>query len=571
MCFFKKELYYSNYTLIFTSIAIFSLLITLWANNPILHHFGSPLLGEGSVIFCGLSILSLAIDNISNRNTIYWSVIFSGIVAGIFVFMHHPQHGLNINPNWLPYVFGAFLAPISLCIYAISTKIENHIQQRILLLLSCALLFLSHNKTAWASVFLSSCLWPLVKNRLSLQKYICLSIPFVSALSLFILGKWPVFSSLESRKLALQSYLLSWKDNPLSLITGNGWGSYFENLQKQITCLPVSFFKNHVWQPSWDGIDRLDFHCMHLGAETFFSIGITGLILYLALLATPFLKKYPQKNNLHLFIYTVLFGFLTSTWFTLVCVWPFLIFGFSVFNQHRNITTKMLPPILWSLLCAILCSHAAVTYWQTASLYPTNQKSLFYKFTYSKKIPTSDELKKPYNYRGMHLGHFILTILKKMKHPPSQSSIRELNFAFKIYDSSSSPLILDVALMHGISYFKGSFTEKQNLWDKIAQAIRKKAPKREDLLISYVQFLIENNQLSKAKDIINSVSPENPNNPFVLWMKGMYFIHNDNVEQGKNFMRQALHYNIDTWILIPKSLKNKIEGDTSPSIRKTYS
>lgn len=568
-CFFKKKFFYSNHTLIFHSLAVISAVATFWVKNPILHHFGSPLLGEGSVLFFGLSTLSLALDNTSKKTFIYWSAIIAGISAGLLVFLHHPQHGLNINPDWLPYVFGAFLAPISLSLYAISTTIKSPHQQKILIFLCCALLFLSHNKTAWTAFLLCLCIWPTIKQQRKIQKYLCLSIPFLTAISLFVLGNWPIFSTLESRKLALQSYILTWQDAPLSLFTGHGWGYYFENLQKQITNLPVAFFENHSWQPSWDGIDRLDFHSMHLGAEALFSLGIAGFLLYLLLLITPFFEKLPTKNNMHIFIYYILFGCLTSTWFTLLCVWPFLILGFSILNRHRFTIIKKYIPVLWLWLCAFISGDAAITYWQTAILYPANEKSLFYNFTYSKKLPPLGDLKSCYNYKGMHLGHFTLAILKKMNHTASsKASLQELYSVFKIYDEESSPLILDIALMHGMQYIEEDNADKQILWDNISHAIEKKAPKRSDLLVTYVQTLIEKGQSEKAQTFIKAMFNRNPKDPFAMWLEGIYCIHNSDIKQGRDLMRQALYQHIEKWIYIPKSLKTKIHGKTHSSIQK---
>lgn len=563
----KRKLYCSAHTLIFFGFGLFSLFSTLWANNSIVHHLGSPLLGEGSVLFCGLSLLSFAIDNSSEKSIIYWSAVFAGIVAGILVFLHHPQHGLKVNPDWLPYVFGAFLAPIALGIYAVSTHLKSKTQQKILLLLSCLLLLLSHNKTAWAALALSLCVWPIIKHRQRLQKYLCASIPFGTIIAIYVLGakhiveKWPVFSSLESRKLALQSYVLTWNDNPLKLLSGNGWGYYFENLQKQITRLPVAFFQDNSWKPSWDGIDRLDFHCMHFGAETLFSIGIIGLILYITLLVTPLSEPTTRKSRIHIFIFVILFGCLTSTWFTLVCVWPFLIVGFSIFNRHRITITRAPLTILWLWISTIFCAYAAVTYWNTAILYPTNQKSLFFRFTHSKKLPTASDIKQPYNYRGFHLGHFTLSILKKMKQPPSQATMNELDLIFKNYDSKTSPLILDIALLHAMRHFQGSTIEREFLFDGIASAIQQKAPKRSDLLVQYISELIENNDFTKAKDLINAILSRNSQDLFGFWLEGIFLIHTGATKQGKILMERALQHNIETWICIPKNLKELLHQE----------
>lgn len=552
---FKKKLHCSKHTLIFTSFAFVSLIATFWANNSIMHHFGSPLLGEGSALFVGLSLLSLSIDNVPKKKFVLWSAVSAGVVAGILVFLHHPNHGLSINSDWLPYVFGAFLAPIALGVYAISTYAESKTEQKILLFLSCILIFLSHNKTAWVAILLSVCSWIVIKKKPRFQKCLCASIPFMSLLAIYFLGNWPIFSSLESRKLALQSYVLTWKENPLILLFGNGWGYYFENLQKQITSLPVAFFNNHSWQPSWDGIDRLDFHCMHFGAEALFSIGVIGVALYIALLIMPL----SEKSKVHTFIFVIIFGCLTSTWFTLICVWPFLVIGFSIFNQHKIIITRAPLPILWLCISTMLCAHAAITYWQTATLYPASQKSLFFRFTHSKNLPTPDDIKKSYNYKGLHLGHFTISVLKKIKVKPSRLATNELNLVFKVYDAKKSPLILDVAMLHGMRYFQGSSLEKENMWDDIAHAIQQKAPKRSDLLVAHVKELIENNHLTKAKNLINFMFSKNPEDPFASWLEGMYRIHEGDIEQGKFLMEQALQHNIEKWICIPKNFKEQLQ------------
>lgn len=558
----KRNLFCSKHTLIFAGFAIFSLVGTLWAKNPILHHLGVPLLGEGTILFFGLHLLSFGLDNIFKKDLIHWSAIFAGIAAGLLVFLHHPKYGSNINPDWLPYVFGSFLAPIALGVYIISTLTTNKIKYGMLLFLSGFLLFLSHNKTAWVAVFAViyfSMIARKTKHEKCVQKYLSAGIPLVSVIAIYILGNWQQFSSLESRKFAIQSYVITWKDDPLSLLFGHGWGYYFENLQKTITSLPVAFFKNHSWNPSWDGIERLDFHCMHLGVESLFSTGLIGLVFYIMLILTPFDGQNSKKVTFNVLIFTVLFGSLTSTWFTLVCVWPFFILGFSILNQNRICITKTPLPILWLCISTVLCAHGAVTYWQTAVLYPANPRSLFYKFAHNKKLPTNEAVKSTYNYQGFHLGHFVLNTLKKVSRTPSNVIATELNMAFRVYDAKNSPLVLDVAMLHGMQFFQGSDKEKRNLRENVAHAILQKAPIRSDLLVPYVKELIETQQIYIAKNFINIMLARNANDPFALWLEGIYHIHERDVEHGKNLMIQALEQGIEKWVYIPKSLKNKIK------------
>jgi hypothetical protein len=178
----------------------------------------------------------------------------------------------------------------------------------------------------------------------------------------------------------------------------------------------------------------------------------------------------------------------------------------------------------------------------------------------SKKLPSEAAIKKTYNYQGFHLGHFTLNTLKKINRTPSRAITAELNLVFKVYDPKTSPLVLDVAMLHGMQYFQGPDSKKQNMWENVARAVLQKAPKRSDLLISYIKELIENHQLDKAKSFIDIMLVKNVNNPCALWLQGIYHIHERDVEHGKNLMIQALDQGIEKWVYIPKSLKNKLKG-----------
>ncbi len=560
LCIVKKRLLFSTHTVCFCAIALISFCATAWAKNKILHHFGVPLLGEGTALFCGLSLLSLAYDNIVINNAIRLSAIGAGLVAGLLVALHHPTHGFNINPDWLPYVFGAFLAPIALGIYIASESFKNNTVKSTLILFSILLLYLSYNKTAWVAVILSFVLWAItyyLKNHNKFIKITCLSIPLLSLVSTYYLASFSIFGTLESRKLAVQSYFSAWKDAPQSLLYGHGWGHYFENLQKQITQLPVKFFEGQTWQPSWDGIERLDFHCMHFGIEVLFSIGVIGLLIYLALILVPLSNLKEQTFNKLLFV--VLLAALTSTWFTLVCVWPFLIFGFAALNRPIFVIKR--PYLLGIIITmgSLCCGQAALTYWNTAILYPTNQNSWLKRFTYSTNYPDEKKIKTRYNYNGLHLGHFLLSLTKKTNYLSFQTLEHEFLRLFKVYDAKSSPLVLDVAMLHALQYFADNKQPLFDLWEQAAQAILRKAPKRTDLVVPFVKELIEQQQLVKAKQFIDLIHQQNPDDPFGIWLEGIYYIQQKDMEKGKKLMQIALNQGIEKWIFIPQKLQHQLK------------
>ena len=233
--------------------------------------------------------------------------------------------------------------------------------------------------------------------------------------------------------------------------------------------------------------------------------------------------------------------------------------GLSTLNQDKICVTKTPLLILWLCISTVLCVHGAVTYWQTAVLYPANPKSLFYRFAHNKKLPTDEAVKSTYNYQGFHLGHFVLNTLKKVNRTPSNAIATELNMAFRVYDAKNSPLVLDVAMLHGMQFFQGSDNKKRNLRENIAHAILQKAPRRSDLLVPYIKELIENQQADTAKDFIKTMLARNAKDPFALWLKGIEHIHEKDTAYGKSLMIQALDQGIEKWIYIPRQLKDQIK------------
>mgnify|MGYP000163774175 CR=1 FL=1 len=555
--FSRRQLHFSDQTACFFMITILSAIATIWAKNKVLHHFGVPLLGEGTVLFYGLLLLSLAYDNIQINNFLRFSVIIAGCVAGLLVVLNHPEHGFSINPDWLPYVFGAFLAPIALGVYNAGKDYENKFIKTLIICLSIALLWVSHNKTAWVAVILCIFLWGLIhtiKSRDTVIRLTCISLPILSVVAIYVLGSYPGFGTLESRKLAIQTYIEAWKDNPLSLMYGHGWGYYFENLQKQITQLPVKFFDGELWNPSWDGIERLDFHCMHLGVEVLFSIGFLGLILYVALILSPL--NYMKEQPFNKLLFVVIFVSLTSTWFTLVCVWPFLVFCMASLNRPKLALNRSYFLVIAILLGSVCCGHASFTYWNTAMLYQTSKKSWLQKSTFTQ--PTPQQTVTEYNYYGFHMGHFLLTLTKKVSYLPYDVLNTEFIKLFEMYDPKSSPLALDVAMLHALQYYADKQNPQFYLWEQAAMAVLQKAPKRTDLVVPFVKGLIESNQLDKAQQFITMIKQNNADDPFGIWLEGIYHIQQKEIASGRQLMQFALNKGIDKWIFIPDKLYGQL-------------
>lgn len=557
-----SNFFVSSLSQLFISIAIFSLVVTLWAENKILHHIGVPMLGEGTVFFTGLSILSLVHDNIDLRSYKFfrYSAIFAATIALLLVILNHPQNGFGSNTEWLPYVFSAFLAPIAIGIFSFYYASKG-VEHKFLILLCMLLVIFSFNKTLWAFLPVILGVWYVLKNHSKFYRAtFCMLVPIGVIAANVIL---PIFiralSTLESRRLTLMVYIKTWIDDPLSLLYGHGWGSYFNHLTKNLTQIPVNFFENGNWQPSWDGIDRIDFHGMHQGAESMFSLGILGLFLYILLIIYPILKA--RQNHIYAFFFSCCYAALSSTWFTLICVWPFLILGFSEFAIKKIITDrKKRLTIIWIIICLALSAHAALTVFNTAALYPTNKSSIFYKFTCTECMPSKQELKQLYNYKGFHLSQYLLGLLQRQNLLEDRVIDAETYNIIEIYNVKTSPLNLDIAMLHLLKYQTKCSLENQELYSQIIRAIIAKAPKRSDLLESYVNYLLECRKFEEAERLINKVLEYAPDDAFGVWYKGVYLVELKQADLGLKLMKQALELKADNFLKIPEEIIQKVKA-----------
>ncbi len=557
-----KQFFISSLSQLFILTSLFSLAVTVWSENKILHHIGVPMLGEGTVFFTGISMLSLVYDNIDlkNYNFFRYSAIFAATVALVLMIVNHPQNGFGINSDWVPYVFGAFLAPIAIGMFSFYFSSEG-VENKFLILIVGLLVIFSFNKTLWAFLPFILGVWYLLKNYSKIYRVIfSVLVPIGVIAANLILPKFiSALSTLESRRLTLMVYVKTWVDDPLSLLYGHGWGSYFNHLTKNLTQIPINFFQNGTWQPSWDGIDRIDFHAMHQGAESMFSLGILGLIFYLLLIIHPITAA--RKNHIYAFFFSCCYAALSSTWFTLICVWPFLMLGFSEFTTKKIIINrKKYFTIIWVFICSVLSAHAAITVFKTAILYPTGKQSIFYKFTCTDHLPSKKELRQTYNYNGLHLSHYLLGLLKKQYLLDHKVLEDETYNIIAVYNPQTSPLNLDIAMLHLLKYQTRCSLENQELYSEIIKAIIAKSPKRPDLLESYVNYLLECKKFEEAECLINKVLKYAPDDAFGVWYKGVYLVELKQADLGLKLMKKALELKADNFLKIPEEIIQKVKA-----------
>lgn len=549
----REPLKYSRRTWLLGSTCLLSAFVTLWAGNKALHHYGAPMTGEGTALWVGLTLMSLAYDQLDGARLrwIKLSACLAACVAGVLVLCNNSMHWLGWYPEWAPYMFAAFLAPMALVVALCGW-----------LAAAVPLLVVSHNKTLILAVMGACAAWWVLRNRsVRWRVAIVMALP-LGVIALDFVGQyiWDArygagadnlvmdqWWSLRSRALSIMVYLLSWVREPWNLLFGYGWGSYFEHLQQNITSLPIALFHNGSWQPNWDGIDRIDFHVMHQGLEHLFSLGVCGLVLYVGLLLLPF---YKAGVTFRRFIVAVGFASVTSTWFTLAIVWPYWMLAWVLVMPQGQVTLlkDKAMPMFCVVLGGLVVVQAGWNQWQTAAIYPTHEKSLFQHLTYSESRPGVEKWERAYNVHGFHMAYFVFNLLSKKDQIPTDTLLSELAPALSIYNAQKSTLLLDISMLHVMKFLAAQDAQYGEMWSDVVKAILRKAPRRSDMAETYIQYALQHGRTQDVEDMVNSLLQSNPADRCALWYKGLLLTPTPQKEEGFTCMRQALLLGAEKWI-----------------------
>lgn len=562
-------------TLLFFGFGFVSMFVGLWAENPLFHWIGAPTLGEGTLMFCGLGVLSLSIQRIIHNNhekTLAYACIVACLVAGTLCFLNHPLHKIMWDADWTPYAFNAFLAQMVVGCFAVMLIIPH--AARWIAGLCVLLILISASKTAVIFGFVGLGIIAVAehtKKTESLYKVSLLLLPvailvFTMSLDLQTSGLW---ASLYSRKLNILVYVNEWQNNWGSLFYGHGWGSYYSFLQKYLPALPVSLYEKTNWNPNWDGIDRLDFHCMHQALESLFALGILGLVLFYALIQQAFRTPHHPNVRPLVFLGTWLFVAQTSTWFTMPTLWPFSIFFLNVITQRDQTKTSFMWAVKPLMMITVVGSlWAGWTVLQTALDYEAPQQSLFHKATQRQFLPLAPRAK-PYAVEGFHMGYELIALSGNISRASLKSKKRVLKQLDSFFHAHQSSLMMNVGLIHFFSSLKYDYDKlkpsyKQTLdhhWNAINSMIIQKYPERLDFLFDYGTFLLKTGRLKKFRHWLQELKKINPEHCTVLWLEGIYYAQEKrDLKRAVPFLVKAVDRGIDRWIPIPGYLLGVIRS-----------
>ncbi len=172
-------------------------------------------------------------------------------------------------------------------------------------------------------------------------------------------------NAIAARATFNQAALSTISHEPSILISGNGWGSFNDDMFKYGMVEGVYAFKNGDYLPNSEWLNSNVFHPHDQPLTVLLSLGIIGFAIFIFL---PILAFLPLRKSLFWWCVPVLLGInaIGLLWFTLPQIMPFEALAFAGLCAGRQAKNRVIKPIAeWFAAIAILCALLfLITSWQ---------------------------------------------------------------------------------------------------------------------------------------------------------------------------------------------------------------
>lgn len=384
------------------SIALLSIIFLPFSDFPLRSLTGSIRLGDGILWWIDLSALSASAILQSRFKPLKKILIFAALTSFAMTFILCVAHHLALF-HYAPYFFPDFLAFMVITIPVLISAAYRNIQRNYLYWIALVgivnfLIYFTNNRIAllyttlgYGALFTIWFYAPLKKHRESLSPIILTLIPVMALAGTLLIsntlfeGYYDAFNkglirSFVSRGDLIETVITPALSSPAHLITGYGWGHFFELLTANLPTDWVNF--NFMGQQQWDGIRTDHFHSHNMFVETFISAGILAVAIFLAYIISFYI--YAKKSlKFPALLFAAGLASIASFWFILPLCVPFLALTAGLIARPKIIKFPAIlkrPAILIALAAIIialqtLTSSGTILHAKTSHLYQAKPQS----------------------------------------------------------------------------------------------------------------------------------------------------------------------------------------------------
>jgi hypothetical protein len=559
-----------------------SLLLMPFALDNTLTWYGLPQTGQGILSLISFVCYFLGFKQLidAKYGPFLWvnTVVAVIMVACLTLAAHFAPQNLTLA-DWSPFVFSAFLAFMALGLLALSSVCEYPYYRIGGSILAYSIILLSSNKTAIVGLFMAFGLVVSIRINPYLQKNARLFLSSIVAMApLLIIISMAVFSnplylpSLWSRVRLIQMVGLEFTTHPWELLTGLGWGSYTDIFLANLTRVPEALYQNGVWNPTWDALERIDFHSHHQVVEALLATGILGAIIVLLL---PAIAVYTTDRDkvIPAFIVFFLYATTSSGWFEMPATLPYIALVYAVFWPRQGIWGRVIYSkvlLSFSAMAGILCCLGGMHVFKVGIAYPSTNSFVTRTFGTTTALSRNSAIGAS-GPGGVHLAYSLRSLANESSHfgNANKEIIEDLfelvNAALSIKNPCLSLTLSlltvagDAAQEKDFPWIRPLHQELLPKWRPLLERMLNRAPYRTDLLAPYFRWKMKEGKSQEAEEWCNDLLAQNAQDPVALWFKGLLLRDTKGQESaGYGLMKQALDAGVDRVLPVKFELKETI-------------
>lgn len=554
------------------ALGLWSVLVSPLAEFPLLSILGPPQSSQGALWFVAVAAFFaafLVLGRLPRARRFHLKVLCS--VALLAAVLHLPQAPL-VAPyvkGWLnlgaaPFSFTKYLSYYSIPLLAMGVALwRRETWPSVLALLAGAVTLLaSSNLTAGLIVLLFAPLTAILlmagrrlSERARLWTILAAACVAIGAVSYPLVRQAPPGGELKTiwSRGILGRAIEPTLSQPMTWVAGKGWGHYSQEMLRNLGATDISLFNSE-----WEEINRDEFHSHNAGLEALFSAGIIGAVLALlwpaALIRTAQPRYRAAAAGLALSL-----AALDALWFQLPVTVAAGAMAAGFLTRRGRVRRLPLPAVAAGLaVLGLAVSAASVLVWRHALEVEKWKACLS---VHQPSVPAGCA-GIPWDPRQSRAGEAVVlheTLAQRNARLTPGTSFLRQTVANGTELLPQSGLSFALALNNAYSIWSLHAplqTGEGARWDTVVSRLQSAAPRRPDLIIPYVNWLIGHKRETGAGIVVARSAVGWPDHPVVQWYRGALMLADPAAtQQGLALMKQALANGIERFQPVPPDVK----------------
>jgi hypothetical protein len=580
--------------LICMAIAMWSAVMAPFSQFPWLSIIGAPQTADGAVLWLDIATFIAA----TRRFTI--SAYGRRAIVGSLFIVAYGLPLLSLFPETQPIWFNDYLAFLGL---AVAVAIPGYMAPRdapvtskhvILGVLAAIPSFIVAGNQTAALIFPALCIPAYVAGAVLLRQpsrarivrtaYAAGIIGIIAGSPILVtqIGGADIVKSIQSRDRINTVLLTRLYNDPAIWVTGRGWG----HTQRDFGDL---LYKANakIWDKSWDAPQRDVFHSHNAFFEALLGAGAPAAagIAFLVMAAVLFS---PARTLASAGAFALGYAALSSLWFQLSFTIPVTALAFAAMSRRMSFAPRLkskssLMIILLALTCAIqIVASVKLLKFGIDVIAAEARAGQFilgnppYNSSSNPKCGVfPDDSWRDDLFLSHQLARHMRTAKRMAPTPTDVSPIfRALGFyyclnEFKgLHGKSRSQLRIALVAQSEFAYLARFATLRDRYpyngvtWTRIANAYLDLAPKRTDVMLPYLAWLLQSKEVAKLDRFIHKILTLNDNDPVGLWFFGISSLSKPGEAhrlRGIKALRKSIGSGIEKWMPVPAQIRSLMQ------------